>query len=334
MSQFAFTTRWTSAAPEGERSPPLRRRHRAVERLEQWRRVAVGDREHGDLRDHLDVLQREAFGILGGADARRQRVADVQGVHDAAALDACLGPGRSLGKRLAVEVPVVARVGVDEATDRAVLAGDLWLDAAPGVAVARDDDRALDRDAQPLEPVVVLRDAVVDVDEPSGHVAVDRVGVVRRKLLGLLVGGRVDGDGRLRECGDELRRRDHLDPALLGGGEQHVERLDARVEPPLLELRQDPLRVVLVVRRADVVRARGEPLHVLAHVRGVRNRPELRLPIALDPRRGIGEPGKRRLGRRSGGEDERGCRQQSEKPELSHGTLPAEPRKGVPFHGC
>ena len=66
-------------------------------------------------------------------------------------------------------------------------------------AVARDDDGALHRDAEPLELLVVLGQAVVDVDERPGHVAVDRVGVVGRQLLGLLAGRRVDGDDRLVE---------------------------------------------------------------------------------------------------------------------------------------
>src|SRR5204862_91651 len=64
--------------------------------------------------------------------------------------------------------------------------------------------------------------------------------------------------------GAERRGRDELHDALLGRGEQHVERLDARVEPGTLELGEDPVGVVLVVGRADVMRARRQVAHVLA----------------------------------------------------------------------
>ena len=73
-----------------------------------------------------------------------------------------IGP---VGKHVAVAVAVVARIGVDQAADRAVLGRDLRLDAAPRLAVARDDDRAFHRDAVALELLVVLGPAVVHVDE-------------------------------------------------------------------------------------------------------------------------------------------------------------------------
>ena len=309
---------------DGEGAAPRLRRHRAAERREQRLGVAVRNRQHRDLRDDRDVLQREALGVLGGADAGRQRVADVVGVHDAAALHALARAERAVGERRALEVAVVAGVGVDQAPDRAVLGGDLGLDAAPGVAVARDHDRALDRDPQALQAVVVVGHAVVDVDERSRHVAVGRVRVVGRKLLLRLPGGRVRRDGRLLQRRDEPGRRDHLQPALLRRREQHLERLDPGVEPPRLELRQDPLGVVLVVRRADGVRPRREPLHVRAQVRRVRDRAELRLPPAFDPCRSIGKPRQPGLVRWSRAEREHCRRRHTEEPATPHGSLPLE----------
>src|SRR5206468_12255711 len=67
--------------------------------------------------------------------------------------------------------------------------------------------------------------------------------------------------------------------------EDNVERFDARVEPEALELGEEPLGVVLVVRRADVVRAGRQPAHVLAQRVGRRDRAELGLPLALGLRR-------------------------------------------------
>src|SRR5207248_10771019 len=105
----------------------------------------------------------------------------------------------ALRVNVAVEVAVFARVGVEEAADCAVLCGDLRLDAAPGAAVARDDDTALHVYAAPFEFVVVARDAVVDVDELPRHVAVNRVGVVCGKLLRSLIGSRVLFERRFGE---------------------------------------------------------------------------------------------------------------------------------------
>src|SRR5579872_5825404 len=51
-----------------------------------------------------------------------------------------------------------------------------------------------------------------------------------------------------------------------------------RVPAPFLKLGEQPFAVLLVVGRADVVRARGENLHILLHVVRGRNRAELLLP--------------------------------------------------------
>src|SRR4029079_13847759 len=48
--------------------------------------------------------------------------------------------------------------------------------------------------------------------------------------------------------------------------------------PPFLELRQDPLGVVLVVRRTEMMRPRAHPLHVVADVLRIRDGTELRIP--------------------------------------------------------
>ena len=54
-----------------------------------------------------------------------------------------------------------------------------------------------------------------------------------------------------------------------------------RVESPFLEAGENPFGIVLVVGRADVVRPRAQPAHVLAEIGGVGDGAELRLPIAL-----------------------------------------------------
>ena len=76
---------------------------------------------------------------------------------------------------VALEVAVVARVGVDEAADGAVLGRDLGLDAAPGAAVAGDHDLALHVHPVAGQVLVVVGHAVVDVHQGGFHVAVDGV---------------------------------------------------------------------------------------------------------------------------------------------------------------
>ncbi len=176
---------------------------------------AVRDRHHRDLHDRRRVLAIEALRVRVGADARRERIARVdRHVHHAPALHAVLRTVRPVRERLALREAIVLRVGVDEAADGAVLVRDLRLDAAPRAAVARDHDRALHRDAAPLERVVVVGDAVVHVDERRRDVAVGGVRVVRRQLLALLVRGRIFLDRGFLELERELRRRDQLDHAL------------------------------------------------------------------------------------------------------------------------
>ncbi len=210
--------------------------------------------------------------------AGRERIAGIVGVHDAAALHAVGGTERAVGIMLALEEAVVARVGVDDAADRAVLGGDLGLDAAPRAAVAGDDDGSLDRDAHALQLFVVFAHAVVHIDERAGDVAVFGVGVVGGQLLGGLRRRGIDSDRRLLQLGGELRGLEHLELALFRRRKEHIEGLDVRVEAEFLELGEHPLGVVLVVGRADVVGARAEALHVVAQELGVGNGAELRSP--------------------------------------------------------
>src|SRR5258705_199901 len=146
-------------------------------------------------------------------------------------------------------------------------------------------------------------------------VAVDRVRVVRRQLLWLLARGRVSGDRPLLQFGAEGRGRDQLHDALPGRREEHVERLYACVEAEALELGEQPLGVVLVVRRADVMRARRQAAHVGAQRAGGRDRAELGFPLAL------------RLGGFGGEAAERAGRGRGEAGEQEAGTA-GDPRTG------
>ena len=253
---------------------------RAGQRREQRLGVPVRDRHHRNLGQRRRIFDRKACGAGSRPDAGRQRIARIdRHVHHAAALRAVGRAHRALRKHVADAVAVVLRIRVDQAADRPVLGGDLRLDAAPRLAVARHDDRAFHRDPVALEHLVVLGPAVVHVDERPGDVAVNRIGVVDRQLFALLIRCRIDGHGRLFEPGGEARRFDQLEHALGGRRKEHAEGFDLGVPAPLLEAGEHPFRVVLVVGRSDVVRACAQPLHRGADVRRLRQLAEFRVPV-------------------------------------------------------
>ena len=134
----------------------------------------------------LASLMGKTLGIGGRADSGSERIAGIVGVHDAAALDAIFGTPAALGIIVALKVAVISRVGIDDASDGAVLAGNFRLDAAPAFSVAGDDDGAFDGNSEAIELFVVFAAAVVHIDQRRGHVAINRIGVVGGQLLGRL----------------------------------------------------------------------------------------------------------------------------------------------------
>src|ERR1051326_7731541 len=162
------------------------------------------------------------------------------------------------------------------------------------MAVTRDDNCAFDGDSHAIEFFVVVAQTVVDVDQGAGDVAITGVGVVRWELLILLRRSWIYGDRRLLQLGGETGWRDELEEALLGRGKKNAEVLDVRVPSPLLEFGKNPFRILLVVGRTDVMRARAEQLHALAQHVGIGNGAEFFFPAALSLRIGSGEAGERR----------------------------------------
>src|SRR6202012_613272 len=155
------------------------------------------DREYRNPGDRLRVLDGEAFGTRNRADAGSEGVTGIVGVHDAAALHAVSRP-QSAGWIIgAVEKSVLARIGVDDATDRTVFGCDLGLDTSPAGAVTGDDDCAFHRNPEAIEFVIVLAVAEIYVDERASDVSIGGIGVVRRELFRSLVRRRIDGERRL-----------------------------------------------------------------------------------------------------------------------------------------
>ena len=111
---------------------------------------------------------------MGSTDARCQRIAGIdRHVHHTAALHAILGTPGPGGKDLTLGITVFVRVGVNDATDRAMLRCDFRFDTAPGASITRDHDRAFYCHAQAVELFVIFGNAVVHIDQRRRHVTVD-----------------------------------------------------------------------------------------------------------------------------------------------------------------
>ena len=242
--------RWAGADVIGyaEAAAPSFRSHSPGQRRKQWLRVRIRNGQNRDFRNCRGVFDFQPLGVFRGSNSRCEGITRIEGhVRDAAALHSirrAIGPGRECQ---ALDKSVLMGVGVNQAANGAVFGCNLGLDAAPGVVVARDDDLPLHGNTQALELLVVLGDSVVDVDERSGHVAIDRVSVISGQLFGLLVRGGVLRKRRFLELGNELRAAfDKLNDAFFGRGKKNVKLFDVRIETELLEFCGDPFGVVLV----------------------------------------------------------------------------------------
>lgn len=298
----------TEVVGDRKRTAPIGRSNWTRERAKQGERIGVGDWEHRDLRDRQRVLAIETLCARRRGNTRCQRIAGIdRHVGDRSALRSVLVAIGALRIHVALEIPIVARIGVDETADRPMLGGNLRLDAAPRSAVACDHDLAANLDAVLRQLVVILRNSVVDVHQLAGHVAVGRVGVEDRKLLIRLTGCPVLRQARLEQLRRVLLRRSHFDDAHSRSGKEDIERFDLRVVSPRSKQRGDELGVFFSVGRAEVVRTRGEALHPVAEILAIELRIEGRLERALLRGAGTAEAGDRFVGfgsKDAGGQDE------------------------------
>ncbi len=263
--------RWPRPNMVGDRkvAAPLCGDRLATDSREQRFGVSVGDWHHWNLSNDGIVFERQTLRVLCRADAGGERITTVESVVDPPALHSLLGPICAFGKYIAGGVTVVTRIGIDDASHGAMLGGDLRLDAAPRASVTGDHDGPLYRHTHPVEAVIIGADALVHINQRRGHIAVDRVGRCRSvvasacyRMWGLHATG--------GSCSFALKvvGATSSNSRSLGVGKSTIEGLDLRVQPPALELRQNPLGVFFVIRRADMMGMRGQVAHVFAQVVG------------------------------------------------------------------
>src|SRR5205807_189453 len=124
------------------------------------------DFEHGPR-----LLNRQAPRVLCRADVGRQRIAGIdRDIGDGPALHPFRRPVGAFWIDVACRVTVVARVRVNNAADGAVLVGQLGLQTTPTAAVTSDYDSAFHADAAPVEFLVIVRHALVHINQVRGHI--------------------------------------------------------------------------------------------------------------------------------------------------------------------
>ena len=188
--QMHFCVARADVVGDAQATAPLRRRDTAGQSFKQGLRIGIGNRQDRNFCNGGGIFDLQALGIFRRAYARRQRITGIKRhVRNAAALHAILGAPRAFGKGVALHKSIFMRVGINQATDGAMFGGHFWLDAAPRMKITGDHDLALHGNTHAIELFVILGNSVVHVHERRGNVAVLRIGVVGRKLFGLLAGG-------------------------------------------------------------------------------------------------------------------------------------------------
>ncbi len=222
----------------------------------------VGNRQHRNFQDGPGILERKPLGPGHRAHARSQRIAAVQGqILNRAALHGIGRPIAALRIGVALAVAVVARIGVNQAAHGAMFVGQLRLQPAPAAAIARQHDAPLDAHALTFEFLVVVRHAVICVDQFRGYIAIGAVHVVGRQFILGLRGCAVAFDGRLGQSRLEMGRRDEFHGHFARRRIQHRKFLDGRIPAPLAKLRELKFGIRLVVRGAHMIRLRRHLLH-------------------------------------------------------------------------
>ena len=304
-------------------------RRRAAERLEHRLGVAVGDRRGGDARQVRRVRGIEPRRAGNRGRSGSERVARVlEDVLDAAALDAVGVLPRAVGEDRTLHEAVVLGVGVDDDPLGAVLLGQLGLHAAEALAVANEHDLALHVHAELVEGLVVVRQAVVRVDELAGHVAARRVGVVADHDLVVVA---LPREARLLVGGLPLVGRGHRHLDAVGARDVDVVGGAVRVEAVAPERGEREVEGVAVAGGADQLRPLADRAAEAPDRVGGDGALEALLGLGLLGRVLGGEAGDRVLGAcrgRDGSEGGQGDRhQQSAHARDISGAAETKPRR-------
>src|SRR4051794_38553304 len=102
-------------------SPSLRH-DRSIEITQQRESVIIGDRQHRDLGQRQSILTIDPLCVLNGSYTFGQRIAGKERhVHDRTPLYAVLIAVGSLWINIALEIAVIPRVRIDQASNGAML---------------------------------------------------------------------------------------------------------------------------------------------------------------------------------------------------------------------
>ena len=194
--ELGFHSHPRRARPEviGDRqvAAPLPGHHFTIHRGQQRQRIAIGNRQHRNLRNGWCILPIQAACIAGCPSAGCQHIAGIgRHIHDRTPLHATFILERAFRIDVTGAVAVVGRIRIDNGTDSAFLTSQLRFDAAPGPAVLGNCDLARDVDAVALQDFIVLGNTVVDEHQFSFDfvirwqqgVPIRRAGVFRQGIF-------------------------------------------------------------------------------------------------------------------------------------------------------
>ena len=139
-----------------ERAAPWFRNYRAGQGGEQGLRIRVGERKCGDFREYFHVAQGQSLCVFRRAHAWSERIARIERhIHHAAPLHAVFRAPRAVRKSVSVEVAIVARIGINEASHRAVFRCNLGFDPTPARPVAGNHNGVFYGDSKTIQLFVV-----------------------------------------------------------------------------------------------------------------------------------------------------------------------------------
>src|SRR5438093_2407946 len=212
-----------------ESAAPRFRSYRAPDIPKNRQGISPADGHDRYLRNRRGLLYRQAFSLWNRSNTRCERVTRVNGhIRNTAALHTMFRAVGAFRIDRPLVIPVVLGVGINQASDGSILMGNLRLDPAPALPVARQNYLSSHVYAGLLQRLVVARHSVVDVYDLRRDIPVDRVGIVSGKLIGIRR-IRIFKDNGFLELRRVPLRPKELEMPFLRRREQHAEFLDRRI---------------------------------------------------------------------------------------------------------
>ncbi len=157
----------TDVVGQRQSALPLARHARPAEMGQNVRCVPRRDRQRRDAWQAGRRSRRDARSLVRCGDAGGERIAGItEDIKNGTALEAADRAVGAAGIDIAGSIAIVSRIGVEDQACGTVFFREPGLDAAKAAAVPRQHNATFNRHAELVQPRIVFRQAVVDVDPP------------------------------------------------------------------------------------------------------------------------------------------------------------------------